>query len=266
MYPLKPIVSRSIRPHGPLYVHLLRMMLRLQLTPAATHKDAMNSLRLLGKYVIPHFLEKEKIPSCRSTVQRRQIADPWEWCSSRTALTTSAGLAAQVIRHHLVEEGYDVFPVRVVPAVNPERDLVRSPPVWLSIPSKTHRLFPASLKPGFWTSLETREGWNKEQPKVNCTPPAIASPSGPVKNYLNARSGKSRGGPLCVMTGATLIKAAHCLPAPRQCASERRREEGTAVLRVAWLPSLPPSRNRRGPGTAPPAKGAGRPLPSAPLW
>ena len=78
--PLKPIVSRSIRPHGPLYLRLLRMMLRLQVTPAATHKDAMNSLRLLGKYVIPHFLEKEKIPSCRSTVQRRQIADSWEWC------------------------------------------------------------------------------------------------------------------------------------------------------------------------------------------
>ena len=36
------------------------MMLRLQVTPATTHEDAMNSLRLFGKYVIPHFKDKER--------------------------------------------------------------------------------------------------------------------------------------------------------------------------------------------------------------
>ena len=66
-------------------------------------------------------------------------------------------------------------------------------------------MFPASLKPGFRVSFETRDGGNEEQPKVNCTPPAIESPPEPAKHNLNERSGKPKGGPLWVMTGATLI-------------------------------------------------------------
>ena len=36
------------------------VMLRLQVSPTTTHQDAMQTLRLFGKFVIPHFQEKEK--------------------------------------------------------------------------------------------------------------------------------------------------------------------------------------------------------------
>jgi alkanesulfonate monooxygenase SsuD/methylene tetrahydromethanopterin reductase-like flavin-dependent oxidoreductase (luciferase family) len=35
------------------------MMLSLRISPSTTHQDAMNTIRLFGKYVIPHFQEKE---------------------------------------------------------------------------------------------------------------------------------------------------------------------------------------------------------------
>ena len=36
------------------------LMLRLQITPKTSHQDAMNTLRLFGEYVIPHFQNEEK--------------------------------------------------------------------------------------------------------------------------------------------------------------------------------------------------------------
>ena len=36
------------------------VMLKLQISPTTTHQDAMQTLRLFGKYVVPHFKEKEK--------------------------------------------------------------------------------------------------------------------------------------------------------------------------------------------------------------
>jgi len=36
------------------------VMLRLQVSPATSHQDAMQTIRLFGKFVIPHFQEKER--------------------------------------------------------------------------------------------------------------------------------------------------------------------------------------------------------------
>jgi alkanesulfonate monooxygenase SsuD/methylene tetrahydromethanopterin reductase-like flavin-dependent oxidoreductase (luciferase family) len=36
------------------------LMLAIQVSPSTPHQDAMNTIRLFGKYVIPHFQEKEK--------------------------------------------------------------------------------------------------------------------------------------------------------------------------------------------------------------
>ena len=36
------------------------VVVKLQISPATTHKDAMQTLRLFGKYVVPHFKNKEK--------------------------------------------------------------------------------------------------------------------------------------------------------------------------------------------------------------
>ena len=48
------------------------VMLSLLVSPNTTHEDAMQTLRLFGKYVVPHFKEKEK--KARSVAQQ-VIAD-----------------------------------------------------------------------------------------------------------------------------------------------------------------------------------------------
>ena len=43
-------------------------MLSWLVSPNTTHEDAMQTLRLFGKYVVPHFKEKEK--KARSVAQQ----------------------------------------------------------------------------------------------------------------------------------------------------------------------------------------------------